>query len=262
MVNFFVRFSGPRHNTIFSIVYFGSQIFLELSSFFRRNIQRRNPFQLLAVPELFSRLFSVAIHILSEKGYLFCSACDAFLYFSQNLFLWSGFFTPSRIGNDAIATEIIASRLYDDIRRTLIFLKLFRLQIVIPFCVIPDFRLGDERENLCEIVNLLDSEGEINRVGYSKYLVIAIIERILVLDELDIFYRFPFSLAFIVSPMKSCFPNHASGYTDNEGLPLFFSKSSCLADISIHSIFSLLPYGASIEYEYIGFRALQYFSES
>jgi len=111
-------------------------------------------------------------------------------------------------------------------------------------------------------MDILDSDGKINRIGYPEYFVVAIEKRIFIPHMLDIFRCLSFSFAFVKFLMKPSFSNHTTGKSDDKRFILFFRESPSFADISIHPIFSLLSYGTAIKYKYISFITFEDFSES
>ena len=46
-----------------------------------------NPLQFFTIPELCSRLFAIAVHILPEESHFLCTMTHDFLYFSYDLIL-------------------------------------------------------------------------------------------------------------------------------------------------------------------------------
>ena len=75
----------------------------------------------------FRAVFSVAVDVLSEKGYFLGSVSYTFLRFFQYLILRSRDFATSSIRNYAITTEIVTSGLYDDVGGSWIVLGLLHL---------------------------------------------------------------------------------------------------------------------------------------
>jgi len=84
-----VRITGSEANAIKSFDTIDSFEKFPERSFFRRNIQRSIPLELFTIPEFFLGFFSVAVDVLSEKGYFLGSVSYTFLHFFQYLILWS-----------------------------------------------------------------------------------------------------------------------------------------------------------------------------
>lgn len=103
---------------------------------------------------------------------------------------------------------------------TRIILRLSNLEVVIPFCIVSYFCAGYDGENLREVPNLLDPDGEIDRIGDPKNLVVAIKKRVFALKTFDMLRRFSLSVRFIVFFMESGLSYHASRYSYDDFSPL------------------------------------------
>ena len=119
-----VRITRSESNAIKSFDTIDSLEKFPERSFFRISFI---PLELLAIPEFFLGFFSVAVDVLSEKGYFLGSVSYTFLRFFQYLILRSRDFATSSIRNYAITTEIVTSGLYDDVGGSWIVLGLLHL---------------------------------------------------------------------------------------------------------------------------------------
>ena len=103
-----------------------------------------NPPQFFAIPELRTRLFAIAIHILSEEGHFLRTMTHDFLYLSDDLILRTTDLTTTSMRHDAEGTVVITSRLDDHIRTCGILLELPHLEIFVPLRVVSYFFMSDQ----------------------------------------------------------------------------------------------------------------------
>ena len=89
------------------------------------------PGELLAIPELRTRLFAIAIYILSEECHFFCTILYDVSDFSDYLSLWTTHLSSSRMRYDTKSTEVITPSLDDDIRAGRIFLELLYGEVLV-----------------------------------------------------------------------------------------------------------------------------------
>gem|GEM_PF-4411099 len=117
---------------------------------------------------------AIAIHILSEERYFLRSLCDDFADFRKDVGLGPGYLPSAGMRDDAVTTEVIASRLDDDIGRTRIFLRLLETEVFIKFFIISDRFPGYNRQDLGDVSDFFNPDDEINDIGNPKDFIITI----------------------------------------------------------------------------------------
>jgi len=94
------------------------------------------PGKRLSIPEFFSRLFSVAIDILSEESDFFGTMLYGFSDLVEDIFTRTRDFSSSREWHDTVGAVVVTSSLDDNIRRSGVFLQLLDGEIFVVFGII------------------------------------------------------------------------------------------------------------------------------
>jgi len=96
--------------------------------------------------------------------------------------------------DDAEGTEVITPRLDNHIRTRRILLKLLDLEVFVKLRIIPNIVTRDEREDLREICDFLNTEYEVYKWRTEKEFIIIVRKGICTTEEFDFFCSSSFIL--------------------------------------------------------------------